>query len=447
MNNDTIRPISISGTNNLEVENIDFKYNINLDLSIKTSKELVRSILLYFKQDTTKVMPIPINHVTWSDGSESDLWGYSGSFGSEKVVLAISHKWIDPHFLTFWLWLPDRHRYPIDYLFGEFIREEAMTDWRKFGEVLVAPCMIKISTVENDPKNFLPTEDVLRKLCSEAKESPSVKFWRSFKENKYKTAASYVSKMRKLYDKENSQHAFLGTVEALCHFNDGQNKKAIKLFTQMASYFHSKGLEMNCNMCLFFAIEAAKKIGELTQSINSMKWIAQRIPNLSPYQRNEVSGILKNYSISVYIGVVALCRRIIEMALRDILSERCNTSVENLIKDCVKSGVLKGRPGPGLYPILVVAKWKEIINEDDFNVAKKIKDFGDRIHDRGGVRNAIDAKFAIQACIRILRQLKCPQDYTKKYPMWNDMKSAKLYGASESSRRVLLEIVAPPNTS
>ncbi len=318
--------------------------------------------------------------------------------------------WIDPHFLSAWLWRPDfrkQRQYPVDKLFQKEILDDAtIKDRHKFGELLVAPCKIRILTVETDPKAFLFEPDFLQKLIYSAKENPCVKFWESFKKDNYEQAASYIDKVRKLTrSNEVKQIIFLGTVQALCYLQAKQNTKAINQFLKMGADFHRAKLDSYCNLCFFFAIEAAREIEDLNQRDAAMKKIVRKIPDLNPDAQKEILNILLSYAGSIYLGAAVLCRRVLELTLTQILTTRYKKTIPQLIKECQKTGSLDKGIGPGLYGVLMVSKSRRVLMSSEFEIASNIKDFGNRIHSPGGVKNAIDAKYAIQACIHIMRRL------------------------------------------
>jgi len=58
----------------------------------------------------------------------------------------------------------------------------------------------------------------------------------------------------------------------------------------------------------------------------------------------------------------------------------------------------------------MVAKSKEFLTLSEFKITSSIKDFGNRIHDKGGMENAVDAKYAIQACIHLIRRLQSKRE-------------------------------------
>jgi tetratricopeptide (TPR) repeat protein len=323
------------------------------------------------------------------------------------LLLRIEHKWIDPHFLSFWLWQNDDNTiYDIDTLFRELVVKEAWQSGKKFGELLIFPCKVIINTIENDPELLLPDKEILNKMTMKAANNAGVLFWQLFQNQKFENATIILRNLIEQLENKDAGFDFLRALESLCYFNDGKYEKAISTFMNLARDFDSKSLPMHCNLCLFFAIEAGKRINSPTQSIDAMERIAREIPKLTDYNREEISGILKSYSVSVYIGAVVLCRRIIEMAIKDTLSKISGETISSLVAQCKQAGVLEGRQGNGLYQILQVARWKNVISSSDFDIAIAIKNYGDRIHIKDGVKEELHAKYAIQACIRILRQLE-----------------------------------------
>lgn len=401
------RPISLIEIGKLKLPDINFKYDTTLEVPCFAAHDIAKIAMASFNQDNVK--HVPIFHTTLNDGSEKDLVAHYGSKSGEHILVEISHSYIDPHFLWFWLWWPDVKRqikYPIDELFQHDLIKEAIKTGEKFGEIYVAPCKIRIRTVETNPETFLFPTDLLQKLVTSIKESPWVKFWYSFKEKEYELAASYVGEVRELSKGKDNQSIFLGAVQALCYLLGQQNAKAVDQFLKMGIDFHTARFDRYCDACFFFAIEAAKEMGDLNRSSAAMKRIAQEIPGLTPDLRKEVSNILFSYAASVYIGVVVLCRRVLELVLTQILTETYETSIDTLVKRCHKAGVLKGSVRRGLFAILMVAKWKEFLTLSEFKIASHIKDFGNRIHDKGGVENVVDAKYAVQACIHVLRRFQ-----------------------------------------
>lgn len=237
--------------------------------------------------------------------------------------------------------------YPVDELFKPEILEEAVNTKtkHKFAEVFVAPCTIRIRAVETDPKTFLFSADLLQELITAAKENPSVKFWYSFKKKKYELAASYIGEFIELSkgkDKQSILYSqFLGAVQALCYLLGNQNDRAVDQFLNTGINFHTAHIERYADACLFFAIEAAKEMGDLNRSRAVMKRIAQEIPGLTPDLQEEASNILLSYAASVYVGVVVLCRRALELVLKQILAETYKVPIDTLLKSCPKAGVSK----------------------------------------------------------------------------------------------------------
>jgi hypothetical protein len=405
------RPISFSRLGELELRDINFHYDTILKVPSFVAHDTAKIAMARFRKDNVKY--VPLSHATMWDGSEEDQVAYYGSEGGEHVLVEISYRYIDPHFLWFWLWLPDFKKKRIfDHLFDEEIISEAvMPTGEKFGELLVAPCTVRIRTVKTDPKNFILALG-LQEFENFAKESPWVKFWDAFKEKKYELAASYIREVCELSEEKDTQSIFLGAVQALCCLLGKQNIQAADQFLQMGINFHKARLDRYCDLCFFFAIEATKGFGDLNLSSVAMKRIAKEIPGLIPRLQKEISDILLSYVVSVYTGAGVLCRRTLELPLTQILTNTYKMSIDTLIDKAIEAGVLKSNVRRGFFAILKVAKWKGVLTSSEFKVASKIKDFGDLIHAESGVEEAVDTKYAIYACIHILRKLQskppCP---------------------------------------
>jgi hypothetical protein len=406
------RPISASRLGELELGDINFRYDTILKVPSFVAHDTAKIAMARFRQDDVKY--IPLVHATMWDGSEEDQVAYYGSGGGEHVLVEISYRYIDPHFFWFWLWLPDYKKEGsyFDNLFDEEIISEAvMPTKEKFGELLVAPCAVRIRTVKTDPQNFISALG-LQEFENFAKESPWVKFWDAFKEKKYELAASYIREICELSEEKDTQSIFLGAVQALCYFLGKQNIQAANQFMQMGINFHKAHLDRYCDLCFFFAIEATKGFGDLNLSSVAMKRIAKEIPSLTPRLQKEISDILLSYVVSVYTGAGVLCRRTLELPLTQILTNTYKMSIDTLINKAIEAGVLKSNVRRGFFTILKVAEWKGVLTSSEFKVASKIKDFGDLIHAESGAEDAVETKYAIYACIHILRKLQsklpCP---------------------------------------
>jgi len=97
----------------LKLPDINFKYDITLEIPCFVAHDIAKIAMARFSKDNVQV--VPTFHTTLWDGSEKDAVAYYGNESEEHVLVEISHSWIDPHFLWFWLWLPDvkkRREYP-----------------------------------------------------------------------------------------------------------------------------------------------------------------------------------------------------------------------------------------------------------------------------------------------------------------------------------------------
>jgi hypothetical protein len=45
---------------------------------------------------------------------------------------------------------------------------------------------------------------------------------------------------------------------------------------------------------------------------------------------------------------------------------------------------------------------RHAISDNEYAIATRIKDFGNNIHEKGGIENSLDAKYAIQACLHLV---------------------------------------------
>jgi hypothetical protein len=403
------KPISSSRPGKLDLPDIKFQYDTILKVPCFVAYDIAKNAMAHFRKDNVKY--VPLVHYTMWNGSEEELVAYYGSEEGEHVLVTISCRYIDPHFLWFWLWLPDIDKRkkargkkdPIDELFSnEIISEAATPTKQKFGELFVAPCTVRIRTVKTNLRNFPP---VPQKLVNSLKEMPWVKFWDAFKERKYELAASYVKDVLKTSRKKDTESIFLGAVQALCYLLGKHNIEAADEFLRLGIDFHKASLDRYCDLCFFFAIEAAKGIDDLNLSSAAMKRIAEQVPGLTPHLQKEISDILLSYAVSLNTCAGVLCRRTLELTLTQILTKKYRMTTATLIKKAKEAGVLESNARPGLFAILKVAKWKEVLTSSEFKIASRIKDFGDLIHTKGGVGDAIDTKEAIHACIHILRRL------------------------------------------
>jgi hypothetical protein len=146
------------------MRDVNFQYEITLQVFATAAYEFASAATARFNEANIKILPI--GHMTFSDGSESDSWVRYASEGEEQVLVEIYHQWIDLYFLSFWLDEPDRgerEKYLVDALFPEELMNEHTKDGKRGGEMFVAPCTIRIRAVKEDPRNCLPSEDALQK--------------------------------------------------------------------------------------------------------------------------------------------------------------------------------------------------------------------------------------------------------------------------------------------
>ncbi len=68
--------------------------------------------------------------------------------------------------------------------------------------------------------------------------------------------------------------------------------------------------------------------------------------------------------LKINLGAAVLCRRLVEITLKQKLETRFGKPIDSMVKDCHAVGQLNGRLGTGFYQLLMVAKWKEILSSD-----------------------------------------------------------------------------------
>ena len=107
------------------------------------------------------------------------------------------------------------------------------------------------------------------------------------------------------------------------------------------------------------------------------------------------------------MGTAVLCRRVVELFVTDLLIKRHGSPVpiSKLLKEATTSGKIPKETGPGLFGILALALADGVISNPDYNIASHLREFGNNIHEKGGVQNEVDAKYAIQACIHLLHRI------------------------------------------
>ncbi len=288
---------SASGINKLDTGDTQFKFSLSLELDLNKSKNVVKSILSRFGKTTSVIMPL--QHATWSDGSESDLWGHFGVYQEEGVLIYIIHRWIDPHFLQFTfdeLEKVPRDKYPIDDLFPDIVIEEAHQGSKeKFAELLVSPCSVTLNTLVNPPNSYV-SDVLLQSKADNGAEQLSILFWQSYSEHKYKKSIIILDGLLKFYRDGSARHTYVDALKAICYLKSNEFHKAVELFLLCARNFANLGIQSYCDLCIFFAIDIAKNNMEISESISAMDEIAKQIPDLSPSQSREMIGIPNNYA-------------------------------------------------------------------------------------------------------------------------------------------------------
>jgi len=384
-----------------------FDYETRLDLFCQQIWDIKDNILnATHAGDATK--PIPICHITYANGSEQDLYAHLVQTDDFVVFLEVSHSYIDQHFLSFQLWATDQKetpKYPTNLLFRDAAISETSVHPHKIAEVFIRPVAITIHTSHFDPAPYLPDEHTLLQLNSAISVFPWYSSWKAFEQGDYEAAATRLLAFPKLLTPADARRFLLAAFYATCKYLAGDYATAAEHFLSAGKGYLANGFHRNADVCFCFAVEAGKRITDMNVSYRLLNDIVDNLTFLGDDFRREVVNILKNYYSQVYIGAAVLCRRVIEVYLKELLAIRCRKTVQVLTKEAKASGQLAKDARRGLYTVLELAKLHGLITQEEHEIGSYIKSVGNDIHEKGGVENEIDAKYAIQSCMHILHRI------------------------------------------
>ncbi len=166
----------------------------------------------------------------------------------------------------------------------------------------------------------------------------------------------------------------------------------------------------NADLCFFHAIEAGKTINDMNNSLD----IARRVVDGFSFEKNATAGAYKQQLLNIvksyythsgdYVGPTVQCRRVIELYLSRLLEAKVGRPIRQQIKVAKGAREIPRDAGIGCNAVIQLAAKKGVITENEKTIALHIKDFGNKIHDEGGVGKAIDAKYAIQSCLHLLHR-------------------------------------------
>jgi hypothetical protein len=297
----------------------------------------------------------------------------------------------------------------LDELFRTEAIDESTPQGTKVDALFVAPVKLTIHTVSLDPLPYLPTPHELARLKNELRDYPLFSSWKHWQEGQYRLAADTL---KNVLERSGSQGAsaesggLLKALYATFRYWAGDYVEAAHWFLSAAAGYLGGGVARTADTCIFLAIEAGKRIEDKNTAAEIAGGIIRGFAFLNAADRSELSNILKSYYSEVYVASIVLCRRLIELRLSDLLvSKHGGTeSIKQLIKKGKATGKIPKDAGPGLFSVLALALADGLLSQSEHKIATHIKDFGNRIHDRGGVQNELDAKYAIQSCIHLLHR-------------------------------------------
>jgi hypothetical protein len=391
---------------------VAFDHEARLELFAQEIWDTAKRILRATGAENT-TDSVPICHVTLANGSEQDLYVHLVQHGNAVVFLEVSHSYVDQHFLRAQLWDTDRGKsgnYPIDQLFQHEAIAEKRPEGSKVAELFVKPTQLSIHTSRFDPSPYLLSEDELADLKQEVSKFPVFVSWKLFEQGEYQRAAAALKTIfsRPGVDPTESDaedHFHLALFATCCYWAKDY-ASASRAFLSASNGFLKLGFHRTADVCLFFAIEAGKRISDKNAAFSIADDVAGDLPFLSVNQRAEVTKILRTYYSDVYIGTAVLCRRLVELHVSDLVVQRHGntSSIKELVKNGKASGKIPKNTGPGLFAILVLALADGVLTPAEHEIATHIKDFGNNIHEEGGVENEVDSKYAIQACLHLLHR-------------------------------------------
>jgi len=199
---------------------------------------------------------------------------------------------------------------------------------------------------------------------------------------------------------------FMHSILAICEYLSSEFLLAAEHFTSSGKEYYQLEFMRNADACFFYAIEAGRNLSDINKAFVVANSIIDDLPFIAKDYKGEITNILRSYYSGVYVGTAVLCRRVIELYLAQLLEAKFGKPVSKLVKEAKVKGEIPKKIGPGLYVVLELAKIRDIITNQEYLVASHIKDFGNSIHDRGGVNNAVDAKYAIQSCLHLLHRIR-----------------------------------------
>lgn len=402
---------SISWINKIELPEGEFDFSQRLDLFADDAWKIAKATAAGFPNKAAR-KAIPVCHASYHDGSEQDLYAHFATEGQKVLFIEISHSYIDHHFTNFRLWGTDQggtHDYPVDLLFVEDLFKEQPSDRKKIGEVFIRPVAVTVHARGFDPSGELPDETERQRLSRAVEGFPAYQFWKHLESEGYMAAGKSLSKFLEHVTSNmgapDGYTTFLRTVVAVCGYLANDLEPAATAFLSTGVEYEKLKFPRNADTCLFWALECGKKMTDANLAFRIAEEAVQSLGFLDEHLRKEVLGIIKSYYSSVFIGTAVLCRRLIEIVISEKLEKQFNVTIKEQIKLAKQKGEIAKGIGPGLHGILELAKLRHAISDNEYAIATRIKDFGNNIHEKGGIENSLDAKYAIQACLHLVHRV------------------------------------------
>jgi len=404
---------SASGCGKIDLPPTQFDFEIRFDLFSgevwALAETIVRNVNIVGAERC-----IPLGHATLYDGSEQDLWAHCGKADESIVLLELRHHYIDQHFILFHLWRTDRKQprtYPIELFLPSDVMAESLSGGRKILEFFVKPVTLMIHAKNLDLSPFLPTTETLARTNELIAGYPVFRFWRLFEAGDFAEAGNVTLEiLRSEVFTKGISAPFWRSASGLCAYLASDFPESAGCFLQAGAEYSVLGSLGNADLCFFYAIEAGKRTKDMNTSLD----IAGRVIDAFAFEENTIVGAYKQQLVNIvksyythsgdYIGPTVQCRRVIELYLSRLLESHFSKPIKQQVKEAKAAREISKDAGIGCNAVIQLAAKKGIITDDERTVASTIKDFGNKIHDEGGVGNAIDAKYAIQACLHLLHR-------------------------------------------
>ena len=353
-------------------------------------------------------------HATLHDGSEQDLWIHYGAERESTILIELRHHYIDQHLVLFHLWRSDRGRdrtYPVELFLDSDVITESLSNGRKALEFFVRPVALVIRVRNLDVSKHLPGDEALARSSELIAAYPIFRLWRLFEKEEF-AGASTVAKeiLQSSALTKGIAGAFWRSVAGICTYCAGDFLEAAEHFLQSGAEYMRSGLIANANVSLFFAMEAGRHVDDMNKSLE----IACRVVDGFSLDQNPAAGAYKQQLVNIvksfythsgdYVGPTVQCRRVVELYLSRLLEARFATPIKRQVEAAKRAGDIPKNAGNGCNAVVLLAAAKGLITEGERNVALHIKDFGNKIHDDAGVGSSVDAKYALQSCLHLLRR-------------------------------------------